>query len=91
MRVPAVVLSGFYIIFQICIYIFLVFNVYAANYLDNWKCIAVLKGDGSSVQDKLSQQASGSYGSSAGTSNGSATTRYYKLGNITSANQVAWH
>ena len=67
------------------------FVYFVANYLDNWKCIAVLKGDGSSMQDRSQGPTSSSYGSSAGTSNGSANARYYKLGSVSAANQVVWH
>lgn len=69
-------------------------RLWKANYLDNWKCISVLKGDGSAVPTDRTQTASGSYGSSSGASSGSATTtntRYFKLGNITHPNQVVWH
>ena len=66
-------------------------ELFPANYLDNWKCIAVLKGDGSNGGGDRSQQASGSYGSSGGTSNGSTNTRYLKLGPVTLPSQVVWH
>ena len=56
---------------------------YAANYLHNWKCIAVLKGDGSGVntEEIADKEKSGSL----------AVTRYYKLGTISNPNQVPWH
>ena len=62
----------------------------AANYLDNWKSIATLKGDGSNTEKPSTM--SGSYGSSAGTSAESANTaRYYKMGNVAQPSHVPWH
>ena len=61
--------------------------MFAANYLNNWKNISVLKGDGHAVQGEHPTQSTGSYGSS-GASNGSATTpRYYKA----HPNPAVWH
>ena len=70
----------------------------AANYLDNWKCFAVLKGDGSNLQQSLAAPPAGDEGrqgqqqvaSSFGSSGGNAA-RYLSLGPITSAQQVPWH
>ena len=63
-----------------------------ANYLDNWKRIAEIRGDGSSGQIEKTQ-SSGSYGSSTGTSQGSTSgaARYLKAGPIANKNQVVWH
>lgn len=54
-----------------------------ANYLQNWKCIAVLKGDGSGVssEDATDREKASS----------SSTARYFKLGAISNPNQVPWH
>lgn len=61
----------------------ILFSILAANYLQNWKCIAVLKGDGSGVspEDADRDKAVGS----------AATARYFKLGAISNPNQVPWH
>ena len=59
----------------------------AVNYLDNWKCIAVMKGDGSATQNQDSKLGNGSG------SNGSAATipRYTRLSNVTHGSQVMKH
>lgn len=54
-----------------------------ANYLQNWKCIAVLKGDGSGVSSED--------GSERDKTSSSSTARYFKLGAISNPNQVPWH
>ena len=54
-----------------------------ANYLQNWKNIAVLKGDGSGVSQ--------GEGTDRDKATGSATARYFKLGAISNPNQVPWH
>ena len=53
-----------------------------ANYLQNWKCIAVLKGDGSGVTEDEKDREKGT---------AAATARYFKLGSISNPNQVPWH
>ena len=53
-----------------------------ANYLQNWKCIAVLKGDGSGVNTEEGVDRDKAV---------SATARYFKLGTISNPNQVPWH
>lgn len=62
------------------------------NYINNWKCVAVLKGDGTSAQsaDKIEKSIPPGH---LTTSNQqpSSTTRYYKLGSISHPNQVPWH
>jgi len=67
-------------------------RLWKANYLDNWKRIAEIRGDGSSGQIEKTQ-SSGSYGSSTGTSQGSTSgaARYLKAGPIANKNQVVWH
>lgn len=62
------------------------------NYINNWKCVAVLKGDGTSAQNaenvtSTTQNASNNLGSQQSLS----TTRYFKLGSISHPNQVPWH
>lgn len=58
-----------------------------ANYLQNWKCIAVLKGDGSGVTtEDLSDKEKNEKASTS-----AATARYFKLGTISNPNQVPWH
>ena len=72
----------FYLHFLILFY----YNIYSmccvANYLQNWKCIAVLKGDGSGVNTEEGVDREKSV---------SATARYFKLGTISNPNQVPWH
>ena len=63
-----------------------------ANYLDSWKCVANLKGDGSSKDIEKQRTTSGSFGSSAGTSSESSNTaRYLKMGNVAHPSHVVWH
>lgn len=56
---------------------------FTANYLQNWKCIAVLKGDGSGATQED--------GADREKVPGSGTARYFKLGAISNPNQVPWH
>jgi len=56
--------------------------MWKANYLQNWKCIAVLKGDGSGVTEDEKDREKGT---------AAATARYFKLGSISNPNQVPWH
>lgn len=66
-------------------------RLWKANYLDNWKCISVLKGDGSKASsgDKSANIISAQNNTSQQTSNGG--TRYYKLGNVSQLSQVVRH
>lgn len=57
-------------------------RLWKANYLQNWKCIAVLKGDGSGVNTEEGVDRDKAV---------SATARYFKLGTISNPNQVPWH
>ena len=77
-------IGDFFVTFYLLLFI-------SANYLDNWKCISVLKGDGTAASQSERGQLSSSIGSSAGTSNGSVNARYYQLGSIQQKNQVPWH
>ncbi|XP_053984061.1 nucleoporin SEH1-A isoform X2 [Hylaeus anthracinus] len=61
------------------------------NYINNWKCVAVLKGDGTSAQSAEIPTAATPPNQSAGTQQTPSTTRYYKLGSISHPNQVPWH
>ncbi|XP_014661947.1 PREDICTED: nucleoporin seh1-like isoform X2 [Priapulus caudatus] len=67
-------------------------RLWKANYLDNWKCISVLKGDGTrSPTDRPGGQGAMQTSNVQGVGNG---TRYYKLGGMlgqTATNQVVWH
>jgi nucleoporin SEH1 len=58
-------------------------SISTANYLQNWKCIAVLKGDGSGVSPED--------GTDRDKTVSAATARYFKLGAISNPNQVPWH
>lgn len=59
-------------------------RMWKANYLQNWKSIAVLKGDGSGVTPEDATDREKTIGSGA-------TARYFKLGAISNPNQVPWH
>lgn len=63
--------------------------LFLANYMNNWKCVAALKGDGTQAQSEPFAPAAPSGGMES--SNQSSTTRYYKLGTISNPNQVPWH
>lgn len=64
--------------------VFLIFST--ANYLNSWKCIEVLKGDGSAKSAKNVEKAE-----VAASQSGSASIRYNKLPPITHPSQVVWH
>lgn len=61
------------------------------NYINSWKSVAALKGDGSKVLSNENYQSS--VGSSAGlpTPPISQTARYIKLGAISQPREVPWH
>ncbi|XP_013785645.1 nucleoporin SEH1-like isoform X1 [Limulus polyphemus] len=56
-------------------------RLWKGNYLDNWKLVSTLQGDGSAVTGDKSPAPSSSISS----------TPYYKLGQITGPGQVPWH
>jgi len=64
-------------------------RLWKANYMNNWKCVAALKGDGTRAQSEPSAPTAPA--GSVENSNQSSTTRYYKLGTISNPNQVPWH
>ncbi|KAK0178300.1 hypothetical protein PV328_002264 [Microctonus aethiopoides] len=61
------------------------------NYINQWKCVAVLKGDGTSAQSIDAPQHATPPVQSTSTQLPPSTTRYYKLGSISHPNQVPWH
>ena len=61
------------------------------NYINNWRCIAVLKGDGSSGQSTETPTLVTPPNSTHTGVAQPSTTRYYKLGSISHPNQVPWH
>lgn len=64
------------------------------NYINNWKCVAVLKGDGTAAQSADLPKAaipSGNSATNTTTQQPLSTARYYKLGSISHPNQVPWH
>lgn len=62
------------------------------NYINNWKCVAVLKGDGTSAQSTETPViTTPPSNNSIGNQQLPSTTRYYKLGSISHPNQVPWH
>ncbi|XP_039277175.1 nucleoporin SEH1 [Nilaparvata lugens] len=58
-------------------------RLWKCKYMNSWKCVSVLKGDGS--------QASAAPTAAAPAVTSSAPSRYFKLGNITHPSQVPWH
>lgn len=71
------------------------FFLYAANYLDNWKCISVLKGDGTTVDGAvISSSSNAAYAGITGASNGTlfggtvTTPRYPRGTPVTGASSV---
>ena len=67
----------------------------AANYLGNWKCISVLKGDGTPgeghaavAQNSASSSTPASNGNASGSSSGIVR---YKGKTLTGTSQVVWH
>ena len=60
------------------------------NYINHWKCISVLKGDGTPNQGETPVLATPP-NSSTPAQQTPSTTRYYKLGTISHPNQVPWH
>ena len=71
---------------------YIIYLLFVANYLDNWKSIAVLKGDGSRPEGDRSVNAASVMSAATG-ANGSHLRYYkdYKLTPVTSASHVAWH
>lgn len=67
------------------------YSSFLANYLNNWKSVAVLKGDGTQAQTDSSTPAVPGPSGGVATTSQSSTTRYYKLGTISNPNQVPWH
>lgn len=62
------------------------------NYINNWKCVAVLKGDGTSAQSAEAAMSTPPNSSlSLAAQQTPSTTRYLKLGSISHPNQVPWH
>jgi len=59
--------------------------------MNNWKCVAMLKGDGTQAQSDSSTPPVPAPSGSAASNTQSSTTRYYKLGTISNPNQVPWH
>lgn len=59
----------------------------SANHADTWKCVSVLKGDGTQAHHTESIPAP----VQTTTSSQTATTRYFKLGTISHPSQVPWH
>ncbi|XP_035730686.1 nucleoporin SEH1-A-like isoform X1 [Vespa mandarinia] len=57
------------------------------NYINNWKCVAVLKGDGTSAQNAETPAAATPPNQPTGIPPPS-TAKYYKLGSISHPNQV---
>lgn len=63
-------------------------RIWRMNYMQSWKCAAVLKSEGShQQQDQTNNQPTNNASGSATP----ITTKYYKRGTITNPNQVPWH
>lgn len=61
------------------------------NFINHWKCISVLKGDGTPVQGAETPILATPPNSSTPAQQPPSTTRYYKLGTISHPSQVPWH
>jgi len=61
------------------------------NFINHWKCISVLKGDGTPVQGAETPVMATPPNSSTPAQQAPSTTRYYKLGTISHPSQVPWH
>lgn len=66
-------------------------RMFKMNYINSWKSVVALKGDGSKLSSNENYQSS--VGSSAGlpTPSISQTARYIKLGTISQPRDVPWH
>lgn len=63
--------------------------MFAANYKSHhWKCIAVLKGDGTQA---ITEGVITPAAPVISTISPQSTAKYYKLGTISHPNQVPWH
>lgn len=67
-------------------------RLWKANYLDNWKCISVMKGDGTQGQGDANQSTGYNAPSFNGNSTqGNANTRYIHLGSVHKTPVPSWH
>lgn len=64
-------------------------RLWKSNHADNWKCVSVLKGDGTQAHHVENIPAPVQITTSSQTA--TATTRYFKLGTISHPSQVPWH
>ncbi|KAG1681672.1 Nucleoporin SEH1 [Nymphon striatum] len=63
-------------------------RLWKANYLDTWKCVSVLRGDGTLMPlGNIPRSSTSNENNSAS----SGPTKYYKLGQVTNPSQVPWH
>ena len=63
-----------------------------ANYLGNWKCLAVLKGDGTQVDSDRNQSAAQQQQEQGTRGQGQANNvRYFKVSAVQSPQHVPWH
>lgn len=58
----------------------------SGNHMNNWKCVSVLKGDGTQASE-LPAPTPGTIAAP----HSAANVRYFKLGAISHPNQVPWH
>jgi WD40 repeat protein len=71
-------------------------RLWKSNYLDVWKCIAVIKGDGSGLQADTALTSShtntgGGSSLSIPSGSGAFSAKFYKLGQVTQPDHVPWH
>lgn len=64
--------------------------LFAVNYMNSWKPVAVLKGDGTQVPNET-HRASMTSAIGLPTPPISQTARYIKLGTISQSREVPWH
>lgn len=62
----------------------------AANYLDIWKCISTLRGEGVVNIPEMASVGNTSQ-QTGGTTTGQTTARYFKLAPTTHPSHVPWH
>ncbi|XP_054281749.1 nucleoporin SEH1 isoform X2 [Macrosteles quadrilineatus] len=60
-------------------------RLWKCNHMNSWKCVSVLKGDGTQAQNAESTATS------TVVPHSSSNARYFKLGTISHPNQVPWH
>ncbi|KAG8277699.1 Nucleoporin SEH1 [Homalodisca vitripennis] len=67
-------------------------RLWKCNHMNNWKCVSVLKGDGTQAPGtELPPPTPGTIATPHPLPQLNSNTRYFKLGTISHPNQVPWH